>query len=103
MAVGYLAADNEWESTLQIWDIETGLPVYGMGGEAGTVTALTALPGPRVAYCGFSSTVKVWNYETREVEREFRSSGQGALLALDSWEDGRGMVTGGEDGSLRIW
>jgi len=103
VAVGYLASDNEWDSTLQIWDLESGTIVHQLSGETGTVTAVAALPGARVAYCGFRPTVKVWDYEAGNVQREFRSTGKGALVALDAWEDGRGMVTGGEDGSLRLW
>jgi WD40 repeat protein/S1-C subfamily serine protease len=60
--------------------------------------------GRTVLACGDSGHIRLWDWESRRLIRQFGQLGPGRSVGSVAWSpDGRRVVAGGEDGVLRIW
>ena len=50
------------DSTVWIWDVETGAGLQVLTGHRNFVYRVVALPGGRLASCSYDVTVRIWNY-----------------------------------------
>ena len=89
------------DDTLYVWDVETGNVIVELSGHREPVTTLDVLPDGRVIV-GDDDQLLIWNIETGQVEATL-TGGEGAITSLIVAPGGERVVTGDEDGSMRIW
>jgi eukaryotic-like serine/threonine-protein kinase len=95
-------ADTEY--TVKIWEVETGKELATLRGHSGDVytVAFSPLDGRWVASAGEDSTVKVWDSHTGKLIRSFRGH-TGLVNSLAFTSDGRRLVTGSRDRTVKFW
>ena len=102
---GRLAATaSQSETTIRIWDIETGRSVKTLSGHTGGVLALLLLPGEkRLASGGHDGSLRIWDLQKGKelIRLEGHVQGVTSLVSIDS--DGSKIVSGGWDGRILIW
>ena len=103
--------------TAQIWDVESGKKLQELSGHTDIINSAVFSPdGRRIVTGSVDNTARIWDVDTgkelqtleghtRRVETEdsgigAENSGIGAAVFSP---DGKKVVTGGEDGTARIW
>jgi WD40 repeat protein len=84
------------DSTLKVWDLETGRPLATLAGHAGGVNACAVTPdGRRVVSASEDSTLQVWDLETYVCLLTHRGDAPYAAVATGAAEIVAGDTTGG--------
>jgi len=99
-----LATGGE-ESTVKIWDVQTGQELQTLRGHKGDVHTVAFSPdddGRWVASAGEDSAVKVWESHTGKLVRSFRGH-TGLVSSLAFSPDGRRLVSGSRDHTVKVW
>jgi eukaryotic-like serine/threonine-protein kinase len=99
-----LATGGE-ESTVKIWDVQTGQELQTLQGHKGDVYTVAFSPdddGRWVASAGEDSAVKVWDSHTGKLVRSFRGH-TGLVSSLAFSADGRRLVSGSRDHTVKVW
>lgn len=91
------------DSSVMIWDAETGNVVGTLTGHAGRVEKVDWSPdGTHIAATGHESgAITVWNVETGEIDRSIMTDQ--LLLDLDWHPDGRRLAVGANSGDVVVW
>jgi len=87
------------DSTVKLWDVETGRCIRTLFGHAEGIWALAA-DTLRVVSGAQDKMVKVWNVSTGKCERTI--TGHAAAVTCLALSDSR-LITGGEDGEARMY
>ncbi|QDV35162.1 c-type cytochrome domain-containing protein [Tautonia plasticadhaerens] len=89
-------------NVVQVYDTRSGLEVVRLGGHQDLIQSVRfSADGSRLA-AGSYRVATVWDAPTRTLEKTL--DGLGAKVnALASTIDGSTIVSGGEDGSIRVW
>ena len=99
-----LATGGE-ENTVKIWDVQTGQELQTLRGHSGDVYTVAFSPDPDgrwVASAGEDSTVKVWDSHTGKLVRSFRGH-TGLVSSLAFSPDGRRLISGSRDHTVKVW
>ncbi|KAF9346117.1 hypothetical protein BGX26_002397 [Mortierella sp. AD094] len=101
---GQIASGSQ-DKTVRLWNTETGDCVHTLQGHSHSVLIVAYSPcGDRVASASWDNTVRLWDVETGQFLVAI--SGFSAVvtgIALDDTSDGRYLVTGSGDKSVRRW
>ena len=91
------------DSTIKVWDLETGACLRTLEEHLAAVLALALHPDRRRVVSGSrDTTIKVWDLETGECLRTLAGD-SGAVSALVLHPDGRRVVSGTEDNAIKVW
>lgn len=95
------AAGHDWKVAL--WETSSqSIPAKLLEGHENAVQALATDPsGNWLVTGGADKSVKLWNLETRDLKRTYRSSPE-YITALAVSDDARLIASGGQDGSVRL-
>ncbi len=99
---GLWAATGSLDTTIRIWDTESGRELRSMTGQAGAVKALAISPdGKWLASGGNDAALRIWNVETGAEAKKF-SVHEGTIDALAYSPDGKRLISGGTDQKARL-
>ncbi|QPC83986.1 WD40 repeat domain-containing protein [Phototrophicus methaneseepsis] len=90
------------DSNMIFWNLDTGAQDMIISAGVG-LNAVTFSPDDTQVYGGDTNgDLHVWDIETSE-EVLSRPAHEGAIYALDVQPNGGGIISGGEDGVIRLW
>lgn len=100
--------DNRWvasasfDSTIKIWEFETGRELRSLAGHIGAIKTLAgSSDGRRLASGGNDKIVKIWDVESGAEVKSFAAEGSVEAIAFSP--DGARMASGGADKTITIW
>lgn len=99
---GQLIASGGVDKTVRIFNLGTGQLMKTFDGHNESVTNVTFLSNTQVASSG-DSVIHVWDLTTnKEAPRRFEGH-QGRIPAMAISPDGRRLLTGGDDRTVKLW
>ena len=100
---GRRAVSGGLDSTLRVWDLETGRCLRTLEGHADVVRSVSVSPDGRRAVSGSGDkTLRVWDLETGRCLRTLEGHTSG-VCSVSASPDGRRAVSGSGDSTLRVW
>ena len=99
------AAASVWfaDSTVRIWDAETGAPQRTLQGHTDSVWSVAfSHDGRRLASGSDDRTVRIWDAETGALQRTLEGHTDSVRSVAFS-HDGRRLASGSDDRTVRIW
>jgi serine/threonine protein kinase len=98
-----LVLSGSMDSTLRLWQAESGCEVRCLEGHADGVTGVSFTPdGRKVLSSSLDGTVRLWEIETGRELARFEGH-IGRILCLAVLPDGRRFLSGGEDRTIHLW
>lgn len=98
---GKRALSASRDGTIRLWDLNTGAELRRFDA-AGTVWALTLLPGGKRALSGGGVTIHLWDLETGQELRRYEGHA-GVVTAIALLPDGKRFVAADSNGYIRVW
>ncbi|KAF7196169.1 Transcription initiation factor TFIID subunit 5 [Pseudocercospora fuligena] len=92
------------DRTVRMWDIQRGTAVRLFTGHVGNVTALACAPnGQVVASADDRGEIILWDLASGKLSKRMRGHGRGGIWSLDWSVESTVLVSGGADGTVRVW
>ena len=97
---GNLATGSS-DTTIRIWNANTGASIKVLRGHESSVHALVALSGGELASGSDDSTIKIWNFQTGETKLTIKAheSTVNTLIVLSNGY----LASGSSDKTVKIW
>jgi eukaryotic-like serine/threonine-protein kinase len=96
------AAGNT-DSSIQLWNTETGEPLVRLEGHRTYIAGLLFWPdGRTLASAGTDQTVRLWDVEQRVLRRTLRGH-ELEVHSLALLPDGTTLISGAKDGAVLLW
>jgi WD40 repeat protein len=89
-------------NVVQVYDARSGLEVVRLGGHQDLIQSIRFGPGGNRLAAGSYRIATVWDAPTTSLEKSLDGH-EAKVNALVSSIDGSTIVSGGEDGSIRVW
>jgi len=102
-ADGSYAISGSYDSTLKLWDVNTGQCLRTFKGHSGYVKSVSlSADGEHAISGGFDKTVKLWSLSTGHCQYTFGGhSGWVHSVCLSA--DGKYALSGGHNGTINLW
>ena len=91
-------ASGSWDETIRLWNIQTG--EARLLAENCSCVCRIAISGDRLAAYSLDGKLRVWDLQTKRSKTVGQCFGVNAICFMS---DGRGLVSGGDDGTIRLW
>lgn len=92
------------DRSVRMWDVQRGSAVRLFTGHMGNITALAASPnGKFVASADDRGEVLLWDLAAGRLVKRMRGHGRGGVWSLDWSVESSVLVSGGADGTVRVW
>jgi WD40 repeat protein/serine/threonine protein kinase len=97
------AISGSWDSTLRMWDLESGQSVRVLEGHVDWVTAVAVTPdGARAISASFDRMLRVWDLESGQSMRMLEGH-EDRVTTVAVTPDGARAISGSSDRTLRVW
>jgi len=94
---------GSWDTTLMVWDIESGDKIQTLEGHTNWVYAVAVMPdGKHVISGSKDNTIRVWDIESGE-EMQTLEGHTNWVDAIAVTLDGKHAISGSWDDTLRLW
>ena len=92
------------DRTVRMWDVSKGSGVRLFTGHTGIVTSLSVSPlGRIVASADERGLIILWDLDSGRRVKTFRGHNRGGIWSISWSVEGSVLVSGGADGTLRVW
>lgn len=92
------------DKNVRMWQVTNGVPVRLFTGHSGNVTALACSPtGKILASADDQGTIILWDLGPGKLLKRMRGHGRGGIWSLDWSAESTVIVSGGMDGTVRVW
>eukprot|EP00741_Cyanophora_paradoxa_P018442 tig00021070_g17805.t1 len=100
---GKRAVSGSGDSTLRVWDLESGVELRRLAGHEDGVSSVAILPdGKRAVSGGSDKRLRVWDLESG-AELRCLAGHEGSVSSVAILPDGKRAVSGSSDKTLRVW
>ena len=100
---GRRAVSGSSDTTLRVWDLESGQCLRTLQGHTDRVNSVSVCPdGRRAVSGGGDYTLRVWDLESGACLRTLQGHAN-QVISVSVSPDGRTAVTGSWDNTLRVW
>jgi WD40 repeat protein len=100
---GSRAASGSGDSTVRVWDVQTGQCQHTLEGHLGLVHSVVFSPdGSRAASGSGDSTVRVWDVQTGQCQHTLEGH-SGSVYIVAFSPDGSRVASGSYDKTVRVW
>jgi WD40 repeat protein len=99
---GKLLASGAVDSTVKIWDKETGTVIKTFKHPAGVTNLAFSADGKYLVSSSYDGVLRLWDVNTGALVRPF-SANDYTVWTLDISPDGKTIVAAGEDKKIRVW
>ncbi len=100
---GRRVVSGGYDDRVRLWDLESGEQVGELLGHTSDVYHLEVSGDGRVISTSADSTIRAWNPDTGEQVTGVVGHPPGGIPSVALLDDGWRVVTGGGDGSVRLW
>lgn len=92
------------DKIVRMWAVANGYPVRMFTGHSGNVTALSCSPsGKLLASADDTGTIILWDLGPGKLKKRMRGHGKGGIWSLTWSVESTVLVSGGADGTVRVW
>jgi WD40 repeat protein len=100
---GQHIASGSDDSTVRLWNVQTGVLAHELKGHQRAVTSVAFSPdGQHIASGSDDSTVRLWNVQTGVLAHELEGH-QGWVVSVAFSPDGQHIASGSHDKTVRLW
>jgi len=94
---------GNWDSTINVWDAETGDELRTLRGHKKCVESVAFSPdGRRIVSGSDDKTIKIWDAATGTELMTLRAHGR-SINSVAFSPDGKRIVSGSEDNTIKVW
>lgn len=91
------------DGTIKWWTQASGNGDFE-GTQGSAINVMVSTPdGKRLIAGGANGTIKVWNTDSKKIEKEIADAHKGGVNAIVTSPDGKSVVTAGADKAVKIW
>jgi transcription initiation factor TFIID subunit 5 len=92
------------DKTVRMWQITNGVSVRMFTGHTANITALACSKnGKLLASADDQGTIIIWDLNSGRLVKRMRGHGKGGIWSLDWSAESTVILTGGMDGTVRVW
>ena len=102
---GKYVVSGSTDSTVRIWDSETGQIMRGpLEGHTGSIRSVAFSPDERhIVSCSADQTIRIWDFETGSIVSGPLEGHTNHVRSVAFSPDGMHIVSGSDDRTVRIW
>lgn len=98
-----LPASGQADTSIRLWDLQTGEELYVFEGHTNTVSSVAFSPdGKTLASAAWDNVVRLWDVETRKEIGQFTGHTD-RVLSVAFAPDGKTAVSASRDKTIRLW
>lgn len=98
------SASDETDKSIRMWSVITGQCARVLTGHTEYISALECAPNGRVlASADTSGSILFWDLAKGSLIKRSRGHGKGGIWSLSFGSESTVLVSGGQDGTVRIW
>ena len=92
------------DKMVRMWAVSNGYPVRMFTGHTGNITSIACSPSGKIlASADDAGTIILWDLAPGKLLKRMRGHGKGGIWSLSWSVESTTIVSGGADGTVRVW